>query len=178
MIIFTHLKCFYFCSYSFKNYFYLKNSYCNKNHHKKCFHYKVQAPQNVIYHFQKWNVLTWFLCQTCGEIQLHNGDTQENRHDFCGVAKRTLKLQHGGYLFDIELMTHRAVSGDFLGTLFFEIVIFSYRHRGSLGVRKLRVFNTSDPLKTYSVESKREVMIANLLLARIITQWKLLSYFE
>ena len=92
MIIFTHLKCFYFCSYSFKNYFYLKNSYCNKNHHKKCFHYKVQAPQNVIYHFQKWNVLTWFLCQTCDEIQLHNGDTQENRHDFCGVAKRTLNV--------------------------------------------------------------------------------------
>ena len=93
--------------------------------------------------------------------------------------KRSLKLQHGGYLFDIEMMTHRAVSRDVLGTLVFEMVNFSNRHRGCLGVRKLRVFNTSHPLKTYSVESKRKVMIANLLLASIILiQWKLLSYFE
>ena len=77
----------------------------------------------------------------------------------------------------------------FLGTPFFEMVIFPYRHHGCLGVRKLRVFNISDPLRTYFVESnkkriilnasKREGMIVNLLLESIIsTQWKLLSYFE
>ena len=47
----------------------------------------------------------------------------------------------------------RAISREFLGTLFFEMVIFSYRQHGCLGVRKLKVFNTSDPLETYSVES-------------------------
>ena len=38
-----------------------------------------------------------------------------------------------------------------LGALFFEMVISSCRHRGCLRVKKLRVFKTSDPLKTYSV---------------------------
>ena len=47
----------------------------------------------------------------------------------------------------------RAVSRDFLGKLFFEMVIFPYRHHVCLGVRKLIVLNTSDPVKTYSVES-------------------------
>ena len=41
----------------------------------------------------------------------------------------------------------------FWGHRFFEIVIFPYRHHGCVGVKKLRVFNTSDPLKSYSVES-------------------------
>ena len=46
----------------------------------------------------------------------------------------------------------RTVSKDFLGTPYFKMVNFPYRHHGSLEVKKLRVFNTSDPLKTYSVE--------------------------
>ena len=41
----------------------------------------------------------------------------------------------------------------FWGTPFFKVMIFPYRHHGCLRVRKLRVFNTSDLLKTYSVES-------------------------
>ena len=40
----------------------------------------------------------------------------------------------------------KAESRDFLGTPFFKMVIFPYRHHGCLGVRKLWVFNTSDSL--------------------------------
>ena len=47
----------------------------------------------------------------------------------------------------------RAVSRDLLGIPFFKMVIFPYRHHGCLGVRKLQVFNSTNPLKTYSVES-------------------------
>ena len=47
----------------------------------------------------------------------------------------------------------RTVFRDSLGTLFFEMVIFPYQHHGCLGVRKLRVFFTSDSLISYSVES-------------------------
>ena len=39
------------------------------------------------------------------------------------------------------------------GTSIFEMVIFPYRHCGCLRVRKLQVFKTSDPLKSYFVES-------------------------
>ena len=50
----------------------------------------------------------------------------------------------------IVLLSHiRAISRDVLG----KMVIVPYRHHGFLGVRRLRVFNTSDPLKTYSVQS-------------------------
>ena len=41
----------------------------------------------------------------------------------------------------------RAVSRDFLETPFFEIAISSYQNNGCLEVRKLQVFNTSNPLK-------------------------------
>ena len=47
----------------------------------------------------------------------------------------------------------RAVSRDFLGALFFEMVIFPYQHCGCLQVQIFRAFKTSDPLKCYSVES-------------------------
>ena len=87
---------------------------------------------------------------------------------------------------------YRAVFRYFLGTPFFEIVIFPYQRHGCLRVRKLQVFKTSDPLKLFCGvrtcirykaiifnASKQEGMIANLLLASIIsTQWKLLIYFE
>ena len=53
----------------------------------------------------------------------------------------------------ISIIIVRAVSRDFFGTPFFEMVIFPYRDHGCLGVRKLQDFNISDPLKTYSVES-------------------------
>ena len=53
------------------------------------------------------------------------------------------------------LLIFRAISRDFSGTPHFEMVIFPYQHHCSLEMRKLWVFNTSDLLKTYSVESNR-----------------------
>ena len=53
----------------------------------------VSSQNNVIYHFQKWNVLAWFLCQTCGEIHRHNGGAQQNRHDFNCVAQRNTEME-------------------------------------------------------------------------------------
>ena len=49
--------------------------------------------------------------------------------------------------------SHGAISRD--PEIFWEhcFLIFPYRHHDCLGVRKLQFFNTSDPLKTYSVES-------------------------
>ena len=99
----------------------------------------------------------------------------------------------------------RVISRGFLGTPLFEMVIFPYWHRGCLWVKTLRVFKTSDPIKTYSAESNtlvphnteqqnlrnlqitqnlnfkmgREGMIANLPLVSIVsTKWKLLSCFQ
>ena len=40
----------------------------------------------------------------------------------------------------------------FLGTPIFKMLIFPYRYRGCLEVRKLWVFKTSNPLKTYFVK--------------------------
>ena len=59
----------------------------------------------------------------------------------------------GSSILEQEVIYIRVVSRDFLGTLFFKMVIFPYRHHSCLGVRKLQIFNISDPLKTYSVES-------------------------
>ena len=65
-------------------------------------------------------------------------------------SKRSQNCQVAGKWID-----PRVVSREFLGTSFFESVISPYRHHGCLGVRKLWVFNTSDLLKAYSVESNR-----------------------
>ena len=51
----------------------------------------------------------------------------------------------------IERVTFRAVSTNFLGKPFFEMVVFPYQHHGCLEVRKLQVFDTTDLLKTYSM---------------------------
>ena len=63
------------------------------------------------------------------------------------------------FIFTIFVSMSRAVSREFLGTPFFEMVIFPYRHHGCLGVRQLRVFNSSNLLKTYSVESNTLTLV-------------------
>ena len=57
-----------------------------------------------------------------------------------------------GFSIVVENMG-RALSRNFWGTPFFEKEILPYQHHGYLEVIKLQVFNTSDPLNTYSVES-------------------------
>ena len=47
----------------------------------------------------------------------------------------------------------KAVSRDFLGTLFLEMGTFPHQHTGCMWVRKWWVLKTSDPQKCYSVES-------------------------
>ena len=129
---------------------------------------------------------TIFLCNTREQVLLVIALLNRNLNWFplkevyrSLKIKKILKLRVCLAMCDLLVDTRhqsRALSRDFLRTTFFEMVLFSYRHRGCLGVRKVWVFNTSDPLTTYSVESKREVMI--LLASIISTQWKLLSYFE
>ena len=111
-------------------------------------------------------------------------------------AQLTISVEYRQSNVAFYIETSYFISGPYseivLGTPFFEMVIFPHQHRGCLRVRKLRVFKISDPLKLFCGvrtciiyktiifnASKREGMIANLLLASIIsTQWKLLSYFE
>ena len=76
------------------------------------------------------------------------------------------KLPSLSFLLDALLLLseknfiYKAVSRDFLGTLFFERVVFPDQHHGCLEVRKLQVFNTSDLLKTYSVRGvKYETLV-------------------
>ena len=53
----------------------------------------------------------------------------------------------------MEVPPHRAVSREFLGTPFFEMVIFPFFLPGG---EKIKSFNTSDPLKSYGVESNTQ----------------------
>ena len=57
------------------------------------------------------------------------------------------KLFAATYLCNIK-----TVPRCFLGTPIFKMVIFPYQYRGFLGIRKLWVFKTSNPVKTYRVK--------------------------
>ena len=77
-------------------------------------------------------------------------------NEFIGIYLPILLVQFLIAMFKKLLKHNEPYQGPiqrFFGTPFFEMVIFPYQHHGSLGVRKLQVFNTSDTLKTYSTES-------------------------